>query len=194
MEIKRPESRQRMPDDAKLVFKGVMFDTYQWEQELYDGRKATFEKLKRPDTVQVFPVMPNGKILLTKQEQPGKFAFIGSAGGRVDPGEDILDATKRELLEETGCTAEEYILWHAEQPISKIDWAVYTFIAKGITKVADLTLDGGEKIETFEVTLDEFIELATTRKEFGDREIYPMLMEAKYDPEKKKELEKLFSI
>ena len=71
MEIKRPKSKQPIPDNAKKVFGGVLFDVYQWEQELFDGTKTIFEKLKRPDTVVVFPVLDDGKILLTEQEQPG---------------------------------------------------------------------------------------------------------------------------
>ena len=105
MNIERPKSKQPIPDHAKVVFKGVMFDVYQWEQELFDGSKTTFEKLKRPDTVVTFPILPDGKILLTKQEQSGKEPFIGATGGRVDEGEDILDAAKRELMEETGYEA-----------------------------------------------------------------------------------------
>ncbi len=84
MNLQPPKSKQPIPGNARLVFKGVIFDVYQWEQELFDGTKTTFEKLKRPDTVVVFPVLPNGKILLTKQEQPGKEPFIGATGGRAE--------------------------------------------------------------------------------------------------------------
>src|SRR3990167_320504 len=146
MKIKRPKSKQPIPDNAKKVFEGVLFDVYQWEQELFDGTKTTFEKLKRPDTVVVFPVLDNGKIILTKQKQPGKESFIGATGGRVDKGEDVLEAAKRELLEESGYTASKFILWDARHPTSKIDWVVYTFIAKGLKKVANINLDAGEKI------------------------------------------------
>src|SRR3989344_9504870 len=114
MNIQRPKSKQPMPDNAKRVFKGVIFDVYQWEQEMFDGSKATFEKLKRPDTVVIFGVLPDGKIILTEQEQPSKEPFIGATGGRVDEGEEILAAAKRELLEESGYEAEEFILWDAQ--------------------------------------------------------------------------------
>lgn len=90
MEIPRPKSKQPIPDHAKKVFSGVLFDTYQWEQKMYDGSTAVFEKLKRPDTVVVFPVLGDGTVVLTEQEQPGKEPFIGAAGGRVDEGETIF--------------------------------------------------------------------------------------------------------
>jgi 8-oxo-dGTP pyrophosphatase MutT (NUDIX family) len=191
MEIIRPKSKQPIPDSAKKVFSGVMFDVYQWEQEQFDGSKATFEKLKRPDTVVVFPVLPDGKIILTEQEQPGKEPFIGATGGRVDEGEEILEAAKRELLEESGYEAQEYILLDAQHATSKIDWVVYTFIAKGLKKVADLNLDPGEKIKLKLVTLDEFIDLAMDER-FVEKEIIFRLLEAKIYPQKKEELRKLF--
>ena len=192
MEINRPKSKQPIPDNAKKVFGGVLFDVYQWEQELFDGTKTLFEKLKRPDTVVVFPVLDDGKIILTEQEQPGKEPFIGATGGRVDEGEDVLEAAKRELLEESGYEASEFVLWDAQHPTSKIDWVVYTFIAKGLKKVADMNLDAGEKINLKLVDLDEFIEIAIN-KNFVEKEIIPKLYEAKLYPEKKEELKKLFN-
>ena len=192
MEIKRPKSKQPIPDNAKKVFGGVLFDVYQWEQELFDGTKTIFEKLKRPDTVVVFPVLDDGKILLTEQEQPGKEPFVGATGGRVDNGEDILEAAKRELLEESGYEASEFILWDAQHPTSKIDWVVYTFIAKGLKKVSDMNLDAGEKITLKPVSLDEFIDIAIN-KSFVEKEIIPKLYEARLYPEKREELNKLFN-
>src|SRR3990167_5801555 len=131
MKIERPKSKQPIPENAKRVFKGVVFDVYQWEQKMFDCSKATFEKLKRPDTVVVFPVLPDGKIILTEQEQPGKAPFIGATGGRIDEGEEVLDAARRELLEESGYTDRGFFFLGAPQPVGKIDWAVFTFVAKG---------------------------------------------------------------
>ncbi len=87
-----------MPENAKRVYKGVIFDTYQWEVEGYDGSKKIFEKVKRADTVMEIAVTEEGKIILSKQEQPGRSPFIGCLGGRVDEGERPLEAAKRELL------------------------------------------------------------------------------------------------
>jgi len=193
MKIERPKSKYIIPENALKVFKGKIFDVYQWEQELYDGSKTIFEKLKRPDTVAVFPILPDGNILLLEQEQPGTSPFFSVPGGRVDEGEDLLSAIKRELLEETGYEAEEYILWDAQQPIDKIEWAVYTFIAKGLKKVSEPHPDAGEKIRVMVVSIDELIDIAIN-KEFSEKEVVLKLMEAKYDIEKRKELNKLFGI
>ncbi len=181
-----------MPDHAKCVFKGKIFDVYQWEQMMYDGTTKTFEKLKRPDTVVVFPILDDGRILLTEQEQPGKKPFIGACGGRMDEGEDVLEAAKREFLEETGYEAQEYVLWKAVHPTSKIDWVVYLFVAKGCKKVSDQALDGGEKITLKSVSFDELLQIGRDTK-FSEKEIIPDLYEALVDPTKYAELKKLFA-
>ncbi len=192
MEIERPKSKQPLPPHAKKVFSGKIFDVFQWEQELFNGTKAIFEKVRRPDTVIIFPVLPNGKIILTDQEQPGKERFLGAAGGQVDDGEDILAAAKRELLEETGYEADQWILWDAQQPTSKMEWAIYTFVVKGVRKVADLNLDAGEKITLREVSFDEFIALGSDPS-FSEKEIKTDLLRARLEPKKMEELRQLFS-
>lgn len=188
--IPRPKSKQPIPQHAKKVFEGVIFDVYQWQQEMFDGSFQTFEKLKRPDTVVVFPVLDDGRILLTKQQQPGKDPFIGATGGRLDPGEDIVAAARRELLEESGYEASELVLWKAEQPISKIEWSVYVFVARGLKKVSDLNLDAGEKIELMPVSFDEFLEIAL-QPNFYEQEIYRDVVEAIMNSEAKAKLRKL---
>ncbi len=192
MNIERPKSKQPLPENAQKVFGGVMFDVYQWEQEMFDGTKEMYEKLKRPDTVVIFPVLDDGKIVLTKQEQPGKEPFIAAAGGRVNSGEDILAATKRELLEETGYEAGEFTLWKALQPIGKIEWAVYIFVARKLKRTAEPSLDPGEKIEMMTVDFEEFLKIAL-QENFYQQEVYRDIVEAKFNKEKKDELKKLLS-
>lgn len=160
MEILKPESSQPIPKDAKKVFDGVLFDIYQWQQKMFDGSCETFEKARKPDTVNIIPVK-DGKIFLTDQEQPGTKPFITVPGGRVDEGETVLRAAERELLEETGLVAGAMKLWFAYQPFEKIDWAVYNFIAHDCRETNKPRPDCGEKIKLLEVTFEEFLKIST---------------------------------
>ncbi len=162
IKIERPSSKQPIPTHAKEVFKGVLFSVFQWEQEMFDGSISIFEKVKRDDTVITLPITKEGKIILTLQEQPGKIeSFVGLAGGRfVDSQEDPVDAAKRELREETGYDSTELELFKAYQPINKIEWAIYIFIARNCEKVGNPELDAGEKIELKFVDYDEFLKEA----------------------------------
>jgi ADP-ribose pyrophosphatase len=109
----------------------------------------------------------------------------------VDP-EDILEAAKREFLEETGYEASEYVLWKSVHPTSKIDWVVYVFIAKGCKKTKEQLLDGGEKIELKPVSFDDLLQMGRDPK-FMEKEIVQDLYEALLDKEKYFELKKLFT-
>lgn len=191
MDIERPKPKQPTPPHAKKVFEGEIFDVYQWEQELFDGSTATFEKIKRLDTVSVIPVTDEGNLVVTEQEQPGDEPFIGVIGGRVDEGEDPLEAAKRELLEESGYEAEKFTLWFSVQPLAKVDWAIYSFIAKDLNKKHEGQPDAGEKIKLIELTFDKFIDLAA-QKNFRDYEISLKIFQSMNDSKNFSEMKSLF--
>lgn len=192
MNIERPLSWQPIPKKAKRVFRGKLFDVYQWDQEMYDGRIKTFEKVKRSDTVNILPIISNGKIILSKQEQPGGRPFLGTVGGRIDEGENPLETAKRELLEETGFKANEFVLWDAIQISGKVDWASYTFIAKGCQKVKGQNVDSGEKINLITVSFDEFIKLAA-QDDFRDIEVVLKLFKLTQNLKEMEKTRRLFA-
>ncbi|WP_224372342.1 NUDIX hydrolase [Hyalangium versicolor] len=191
MAFSRPPSAQPIPTDAKLVFRGVLFAVYQWEQRLYDGSKVVFEKVRRPDTVVVVPVLPDGRVLLTHQEQPGRDPFIGALGGRVNEGELPEEAARRELLEESGCEASELKPWFAVHPTTKVDWVVFAFVATGLRQTTSADLDPGERIKLVPTTFDDFLTLAHDPR-FIEKEMVPLLLEAKYCESKRAAMRSLF--
>lgn len=154
-----PENAISIPQNAKRVFKGVIFDVYQWEQELFDGSAKTFEMLKRPDSVDVVAIQ-DGKIVVIQQEQPGTGLFYSFPGGRHDvEGETELQAAQREILEETGMRFSNWKMISAVQSHIKIDWVVYTFLATGFISQEEQHLDAGEKITVTLKTIEEINEI-----------------------------------
>lgn len=188
----RPVSRQPLPDTAKKVFSGVIFDVYQWDQLQYDGSVKVFEKLKRADTVLVIPITTDGQLLFVEEEQPGKKPFIGFVGGRSEEGENPEEAGRRELLEETGYMCESLTLVEAEQPFSKVEWALYTYIARGCRKVSEQTLDAGEKISLKLLSFDEAVE-QMARDDYAEKGsiLARLALRAQYSEEKREELRRI---
>ncbi len=179
----------KIPSQAKRVFKGKIFDVYQWEQQMFDGSHETFEMLKRPDTVQIIAT-GDEKIFIAKEQQPNRTEpYLTLFGGRVDDGEEPLAAAKRELLEEAGMTTNDWELWCTKEPASKIEWTVYTFIARGCKQTHAQCLDAGEKITLHEVNLDEFVTNAT-HPSFRNLGITWELLRLQLEPKKLEEFKK----
>ena len=164
----------RIPPTAKKVFDGVIFDVYQWQQEMFDGSKETFEMLKRPNTIEIIAV-EGDKILFSKQSQPNKNDFYSLFGGRADEGEEPLDTAKRELHEESGYESSDWELLKTYTPLHKIDWDIYLYVARNCKKTGNQHLDSGEKIEIIKYTFNEFIETVLSDKYWGNELVLDIL-------------------
>lgn len=177
---------EKIPESAKLAFKGILFEVWQWEQKMFDGSTETFEMLRRPDTAVVLATV-GGKILIQHQEQPHRSKpFISIPGGRCDWGEDPLVAAKRELLEETGYSSEDLTLWKEIDPVGKIEWTIYAYIAKSCTKIQEPHLDAGEKITTRLIDFEELL-LLSDNPSFYEKELMTYIIRARFDPKSKEE-------
>jgi 8-oxo-dGTP pyrophosphatase MutT (NUDIX family) len=118
--------------------------------ELPDGRIISdWPWLILPDFVNVVAVTREGTFICFRQT---KYAVDGTSlavtGGYLEPGEDPLEAAKRELLEETGYEAEEWLSL-GEYPIDGNRGAgmAYPFLARGAHRVTDPFADDLEEQE-----------------------------------------------
>lgn len=168
-----------MPPEAKIVFKGILFDVYQWEQEMFDGSRMTFERLHRKPSVTILPVTVDGHIMICEEEQPFRGTFFSTPGGQVDASDASPQiAAERELREETGY-AGEFELWMENHPYgNKIDWTVHTYIARNCRKVADPHLDAGERIKPQLVDFDTFVDTVLNNENFRNVEMTIAVMNA----------------
>lgn len=178
----------KIPKQARKVFGGQIFDIYQWEQEMFDGTKEIFEMGKRPDTTQVIATL-DGEIVVSKEEQPYKGRFLSLFGGRKEEGEDSLAAAKRELLEEAGLVSDDWELFKVYEPVSKLEWSIYTYIARNCRKLQEPTLDAGEKIELVQIDFDEFVKLLSDG-EIRAQELSCDVLRMRLEPENLEEFKK----
>lgn len=151
-----------IPPQAKQVFSGQIFDVYQWPQKLFDGTEATFEMLRRPDTVEILAIK-DGKLVMIHEQQPHRGYRLTFPGGRVDAADESwLAAAQRELLEETGMSFASWKLVLVTQPQPKIEWFGVTFVAWDYVSQLSSRPDAGEQITI------EPLSLAAVQAAVGD--------------------------
>lgn len=166
--LNNPNKKPNLPENATRVFKGILFDVYHWQQKMFDGSYRTFEAIKRIDTVQIIAITTNKKIIMLKEEQPFVGEFISVPGGQIERYQTPIEAVNIELLEETGGKSNQIELWQKRPFGSKIQWNSYYYIAKDIKIIQAAKPEIGEKIKTYEVTFEEFLE-ETQKEEFRNK-------------------------
>lgn len=150
-----PDDAKLIPDSAERVFEGVIHDVYQWQQELFDGSKTTFEMLKRADSAVAICIVDD-RIIVLHDDQPHRGLRMSFPGGRVDPTDpDMLAAVRREVLEETGYTFKTWRLIQVRQPSSKMEWFVHEYVAWDPIGQVTPHFDPGEKIELEALPFEE---------------------------------------
>ncbi|OGH86612.1 MAG: hypothetical protein A2493_00410 [Candidatus Magasanikbacteria bacterium RIFOXYC12_FULL_33_11] len=183
----------KIPKNAKKVFTGVIYDIYQWPQKMFDGTTETFELSKRKDSIQLIVTTPDKKILILQERHPHmKKSFYGVLGGSQEGNETMLQTAKRELLEETGYTSDDWKLLKKSSPGDKTDWTIYTYIARNAKQTQKQHLDAGEKIKVIPMNFKKFMKIATGPN-FRSIDLTFYLLKLHYQKKLKEFEKKLFS-
>jgi ADP-ribose pyrophosphatase len=126
---------------------------------LPDGKHATREYVQHPGAVMVIPLFDDGRVLLENQfRYPIGKVMVEYPAGKLDPDEDALTCAKRELLEETGYTAREYVYLTRIHPIISYSTEfIDIYLARGLTQ-GERKLDDGEFLELFTATVEQMSE------------------------------------
>ena len=120
---------------------------------------SPYHTIEFPEWVCAIALTPEREIVLIEEYRHGieRNSFELPCGTPDHEGESVLDATKRELREETGYAAEE---WHAlgssTANTARQNNRVHAFLALDARKVAEPELDAGEMIRTHLVPWETF--------------------------------------
>ncbi|MFO1462384.1 MAG: NUDIX hydrolase [bacterium] len=119
------------------------------------------ERVNCSGVVMMVARTPQGKVLLVEQYRiPLGKAVIefpaGLVGDRCGAGEELLEAARRELLEETGYEAERWTRLGEGPPSAGLSPETITiFLAEGLRKVGEGGGDDTEEIRVHEVPMEE---------------------------------------
>ncbi len=144
----------------KLIFKGKIITVSQDRIELPNGCEADREIVRHPGGVGVAAICDNGDILLVNQfRYPYKSELLEIPAGKLSPGENPLECGKRELREETGAVAKEYMSLGKLLPSpGYTNEIIYLYLAKGLT-FGEQQTDDDEFLDIIKMPLKKAVEM-----------------------------------
>jgi len=135
--------------------------------ELPNGKFLDATIFELSSWANILALTKDHEVVLIKQYRHGVQKVLWEIpGGVVEDGEVPLEGVKRELLEETGYSAAEFIQVGALYPNPAFQTnTMYCFLALDAEKVTGQSLDDGEDIEVHLIPLKELVEM-TKRGDF----------------------------
>lgn len=148
--------------NSEYVYKGRIFDIRRDEVTVINGTSVR-DIVEHVGGAACAAITEDGKIALIKQyRRPFDDVILEVPAGKYDfPGEDPLEAMKRELREETGYTAEEWTFLTRMKPsVGYTTEELHIFLARGLTP-GETDFDDNEAIDQVLMDFDEAYDMVT---------------------------------
>lgn len=148
---------------SETVFRGKLLHVKCDTVRLPDGKAATREYIEHNGAVMVIPVLDTGELVMERQYRyVMRRHCIEFPAGKIDPGEAPLATGRRELLEETGYIAREWIYLTTIHPtVAYSTERILVYLARGLEHHGG-KLDEGEFLEVLKLAPAALLELVRT--------------------------------
>lgn len=147
------------PLTEDVAWTGRIFNVDRLRVELPDGRVAIRDVVRHPGAVAIVALTEDGRICLVRQYRTalGRVT-VEIPAGKLAPGEDPLECADRELLEETGMSAEKIaFLTTIATSDGFCDELIHIYMATGLT-FSRSDPDADEFINVDLVPLEELVD------------------------------------
>ncbi len=167
--------------NTQTIASGGMLTVKCDQVRLPNGHVSQREYVMHPGAVVIVPLLPNGNVLLEKQFRYTLHqVFIELPAGKIDVGEDILLTGQRELLEETGYTANNWVKLGLQHPcIGYSDEVIHMYLARGL-KAGNHKRDEDETLEVFEASFDDCLSMIQSGQITDGKTIIALYSAEKY--------------
>lgn len=146
---------------SERIFEGKVLDVRRDEILLPDGNKAFREYCKHIGAVCVLPLTENNEVVCVRQYRYAHSkVMLEIPAGKLDShSEDFIEATLRELREETGATCEslEFIGDIIPSPAILTE-VIHMYLARGLS-FGETDFDDDEFIEIVKIPIEELVEM-----------------------------------
>ena len=144
---------------SKEIFDGHILHVYKDTVELPNGKEASRELIRHIGAVAVVPLTDDGNVIVERQfRYPLGQVITEIPAGKLDSfDEDRLEAIKRELREETGYVADEWMELGDYHPAAAYtDERITLYLATSLHK-GERELDDDEFLDVMEVPLVDLV-------------------------------------
>lgn len=166
---------------SEVLAEGGMLTVKHDKVKLSNGQESYREYVIHPGAVVVVPILPNGHVLLERQfRYPLHQVFVELPAGKIDPGEDVLVTGQRELLEETGYSAQEWVKLGIQHPcIGYSNEVIHIYMATDMV-AGQHERDVDEMLEVFDIPFAECLEMVEAGKITDSKTIAALFLAEKY--------------
>ncbi|TBL79827.1 NUDIX hydrolase [Paenibacillus thalictri] len=146
------------------VYQGRVISLQVETVRLPNGETAKREIVKHPGAVAVLALLNDKMLVVEQYRKPLGKSQVEIPAGKLEPGEDLLEAAARELEEETGyrCDSLRHLSSFYTSP-GFCDEILHLYVAEQLSK-GTVHLDDDEFLECEAITLEEAQQLIKQQK------------------------------
>lgn len=147
--------------NTRLVYRNQWISVHEDEVIHPNGEEGIYGVTHIQPGVSVLPVDEDGNAYLIEgYNYAVELRSVELAGGGVDKGEDSLTAAKRELLEETGITGDEWTYLGDTEPLSSMISCLQSLYLVQDLRIGEANIGGAEKLEVIKIPFSGVLEMA----------------------------------